>query len=476
MRGLARGSVVGVVVGGVLAGPGGVARAADVPAYAYDRGARVVNAASGTSDAERLEAGGVYRSSLVGRGKAYFRVDLDASSTTYVSVTAIPGAEEELAFSDGVKVFLQDDNGLNCSNDAVTFGSVVSPHPVTAWGVREIRAGRSVCQGAGAYYVVVERAGEGTSGSGASGSAGPFSGESPTGSESGSGSDGSESWGLELAVVSEPPVGKGGATEAPEGWSSATPAPVEGEARRRPGGAGFGTATDLEQGVWRDDVLPGQTVYYSVPVGWGQQVFVNAELGSADGGSGFVASALDVTLYNPVRAKVDDLRFGYDGEQKTGALRVLPPVDHANRYSSSAAVGGMRFAGEYYLAVHLSRDVAERFGDGAYGVTLRVRVSGVARTGPGYRGEPVPAGVFGGRAGSTGTTGTGAGAGAGGAGGSGTVSGETRAGTTGTGGGAMVAVAVGGFGVGTLVLVVLGVWFLVGRRAQARVRAQKPMA
>ncbi|WP_416970184.1 hypothetical protein [Streptomyces sp. 4F14] len=478
----------------VLAGPGTPARAAEAPAYAYDSEARAVNAADATSDAVRLVAGGVYRSGLGGRGKSYFKVELDARATTYVSVTAVPGADELPAFNDGLKLALQDANGLTCSSDTVTFGSVVGARPITAWAVREVRAGRSVCQDAGTYYVVVERAGEGgekkekDEAGKASGdtSGNPFSSSSPSGSPDPSGSAGSsgssgsagssgtpgtsessedgDSWGLELAVVDEPPAGPGGATAAPEGWSSATPSPMEGDPRRLPGGAGFATATDLEQGAWRDDILPGQTLYYAVPVAWGQQVYVAAELGSGGDGSGYVASALDVTLFNPVRAKVDDLRFGYDGEQKAGALRPLAPVDYANRYAASEAVNGMRFAGAYYLAVHLSEQAGEKFGDQAYGVTLRVRVKGAAGAGPGYRGESVPGGLFG--------TGGSASAprGAGGAG-------ETRA-AGGTGGedrGAMVVVAAGGFGAGTLVLVVLGVWTLLGRR-QMRVRAQKPIA
>ncbi|MET8980998.1 hypothetical protein ABZX85_35890 [Streptomyces sp. NPDC004539] len=457
--------VLGSVVALLLTGPVTTARAADVPAYAYDREARAVNGASGTSDAVRLEAGGVYRSSLTGTGKTYFQVELDAVSTTYVSVTAVPGDDAELTFNDGVKVALQDANGLNCSSDVVTFGSVADPRPITAWAGREVRAGRSVCQGAGTYYVVVERAG-------GRASSGPSSG-----SPYGSAAPDAQPWGLEAAVVSEPPVGKGGATEAPKGWSSATPSPMAGEARRRPGGAGFATATDLEQGAWRDDILPGQTLFYAVPVEWGQQAYVTAELGSAGGGSGYVASALDVTLYNPVRAKVDDLRFGYDGEQKTGTMRPLPPVEYANRYASSGSAGAMRFAGGYFLVVHLAAQVGERFGDGVYGVMLRVRVSGAAQAGPGYRGVSVPEGLFG-SGGSAGVSGSGAG-GAGGAGGASSAASEAAgpAGTEG-GGAAMVAVAVGGFGVGTLLFVVLGVWAVVGRRraGQMRVRAQKPIA
>ncbi len=54
----------------------------------------------------------------------------------------------------------------------------------------------------------------------------------------------------------------------------------------------------------------------------------------------------------------------------------------------------MRFAGSYYLVVHLAAQVADDFGDGPFGLTLRVRLGGAARTGPEYAGESEPKGVF----------------------------------------------------------------------------------
>lgn len=50
----------------------------------------------------------------------------------------------------------------------------------------------------------------------------------------------------------------------------------------------------------------------------------------------------------------------------------------------------MRFAGSYYLVVHLAAQVADRFGEGPFGLTLRVRVAGSAGTGPAYAGAANP--------------------------------------------------------------------------------------
>ncbi|MGV9942559.1 hypothetical protein [Streptomyces sp. NPDC003401] len=422
--------------------PGAVARAAgaaDAPAYGFDRSARSVTAAGDTADAVRLEPGTTYRSALEGPEKAYYRLELDDASNAYVSVTAVPRAGAALSGGDGVRVSVQNADGSSCSYDTATVGASGDPHPVTAWGAREILVGKGLCQEAGTYFLVVEPTGTGTGG------------ERP--------------WELELVPVSEPPAADdGGATSVPEVWDSATPAPLDEEPVDRPGGDGFSGATAVEQGVWRDEIVPGQTLYYKVPVDWGQQLYATVDLDGAGADSGFVVPALDLTAHNPVRAEIAGASVGYGGTGKSVSLPPLPPVRHVNRYAPTDPSQSLRFAGFHYLAVHLSAHVAERFGEGPYGVRLRVRVGGTAQAGPGYEGRSVPDGVFG----------TGARSG------QGTPAGGTADGGGGAGGdGAMAAVAVGGIGTGSALLLVLGVWTVTARRrasAQIRASAQNPTA
>jgi hypothetical protein len=225
----------------------------------------------------------------------------------------------------------------------------------------------------------------------------------------------------------------------------------------RPGGAGFATAALVGPGAWRDRIVPGQTLFYRVPVGWGQQPDATVEIGSTGGRSAdYVGAALSLTLHNPVRAEVESAQTGYGGTQKSAALAPVPPVAHANRYAVSAPVNGMRFAGSYYLVVHLAAQVGEKFGDGPYGVVLRVGVRGAARSGPGYAGESVPRGIFG--ADAPGASG----------------------GTGGHGGDlGMRVLAAGGIGAGSALLLGLAVWTLTARRrdaAQIRANAQNPTA
>jgi hypothetical protein len=178
-----------------------------------------------------------------------------------------------------------------------------------------------------------------------------------------------------------------------------------------------------------------------------QQLQVTADFASsASGGTGYMSDALDLDLYNPARGRVADVGIGYDGDQKSGSLPPLPPVDHANRHSVIGKVGAMRFTGSYYLVAHLSESVADSFGDGPFDVILRVRVSGAAQGGPDYVGESRPKGVF-------------------------EVSDEDReAAAEGVAGGddtTMRVIAVGGIGTGSALLVGLGMWTVVARRRSA---------
>ncbi|WP_328425913.1 hypothetical protein [Streptomyces sp. NBC_00443] len=196
------------------------------------------------------------------------------------------------------------------------------------------------------------------------------------------------------------------------------------------------------EGVWSADIEPGRTFFYKVPLTWGRQLYATAELGSSASGDGIAVGALDLSLYNPARGLVDDASTNYDGSQKVAEIDPLPPVAYENRYAVPDRLSGMRFAGSYYLVVHLAAEVAEKYGDGPLPLTLRVRVGGSAESGPGYAGESEPPGVFQAGGGDTGAAAE-------------------------SGGGsdaAMAVLAVSGIGAGTVVLVVLGVWMVVARR------------
>ncbi|MFJ7900301.1 hypothetical protein ACIQ6V_07295 [Streptomyces sp. NPDC096198] len=413
--------------------------------YAFAREARAVDGATGTTDAVRLDPGHLYRSALPVGARRYYRLDLDATADAYVSVTAVPRAGARVTSSDGFKVSLQDADGTTCSSGTAHFGPTQSPHPIAAWASRETGPGTYGCKGAGAYYVVVERRDP--------------TAVLPTG------------WDLELDYVSEPAVRRAGSTAPSGGWSAGSPAPVLGEAAPRVGGAGFATASALGQGVWRDAIRPGQTLFYKVPVDWGQQLSATAEMSSSGSGDGYVGTALALSLYNPVRAHVEDAGAGYGGAQSSAALEPLPPVDYANRRAVGSRAGGMRFAGWYYLAVHLGAPVADRFGGGPFGLTLRVRIGGTPVSGPVYAGRSAPREVFEVTAADRREASAGAAAGTARGGGFDGSAPLVRAGAGGGTAGdtrALAMLAAGGIGTGSALLLWLGVWTAAARRRARR--------
>lgn len=435
--GLRRGratSAAGAALCVVVALPGQAAAGTPSP-YVFADQAVPVDGARNSMGSVKLTPGSTYKSSLPRGGKLYYQLQLDARETVYVSATAVPGLDAKVVYGDGVEVSLQDANGNSCNRSDARFGTSQSPRPITAWAVRAVGPTENRCKVAGTYYVVVER-------------------NSDPGSST-------ETWDTELRVVAEPGVAKSAPTTPPESWNSASPTPPSGERKERRGGTGFNDARALRAGVWGDRIEPGQTLFYRVPVDWGQQISASAELGSASGGGDeFVTSALAMSLSNPVRARLDDADTAYDGRQKTTQLEPLAPVAYENRYSPIDGVAGTRFAGWYYLSVHLNPRVAREFGKGPLGLTLRVNVDGAAKEGPEYVGAARPSDEFSvtGQDKEAAVRGETA---AGGEGGSGSGNGS------GGGGDGMKLVAAGAFGAGTVLLMVLGVWTLIGRRRAA---------
>lgn len=227
----------------------------------------------------------------------------------------------------------------------------------------------STCQEAGTYNVLIERESKETS--------------AP------------DEWDLELRYESEPQLKSAGSmpTEAPENWPSASPVPPTTAPLKRSGGTSYYDATGLETGEWKEEggIKPGQTLFYRVPVDWGQQVFATATLSNNNASDEYIGSALALSLDNPAHGHVDSATpLSYSGKPTSVSLDPLPPVKYENRYDSTSSVSAMRFAGWYYLSVTLSPQVAKSYGKNGIPLTLKVKVEGTAAKSP-YAGD---AGIF----------------------------------------------------------------------------------
>ncbi|MFI5756040.1 hypothetical protein [Streptomyces sp. NPDC051569] len=415
-------AVVGSV--GVLVATAGPVWAAGEPSpYVFDPAGKRVAGAMSTSDAKPLGTGGTYRDAIRPGGKLVYRLDLEARTSDYLSAVAVPRPGTEVAYGDQIKVSLQNREGADCAASSSHFGSAGFPRPLAAYAYRLTDRSGSRCAEAGTYFLVIER-------------------------ESGDASS-ADPWELEIRHVSEPALTEAGPTTAPSEWPSASPEPPEAAAGgplEREGGTGFNDAKGLTRGEWTAKIEPGESLFYRVPVDWGQQLFASADLGSSEG-SGYVSGALTLALYNPARGLVGTGNsVSYNGKQNTTSLTPLPPAAYENRFSPRSGVRDMRFAGWYYLEISLDPEVGATFGAKPYGLTLRVNVEGQANAGPGYAGS---AGDF-------------------------TVTPEMRTGALHGQDGQeaarsdrMALVATAGIGSGTVLLLGLGVWTLLARRRAA---------
>ncbi|MEU8540151.1 hypothetical protein AB0C52_09195 [Streptomyces sp. NPDC048717] len=429
------GAVVCAAVCGALAVPGGAAWAAGGggvgaagaragaggQGYAFEADAPRVKGAVSTLDAERLEDGRTYRDTLAKDGKLYYRVDLDGERNAYASVAAVPKPGTVATFADGLKVSMRDGSGTQCGYQNEGFGSGDYGRPIVAYADRTLKPDSSTCRRAGAYYVLVERSSKEDSDPG--------------------------DWELEIRLRTEPGVKPVGPTKLPEVWASGTPQPPAGGPRRRDGGAGLHEAVSLGQGEWRTDLRPGRTVFYRVPVDWGQQLFVGAELGSSPAANTYFGGALALSLENPAYGHVDDRQSGYSGGPASMTLDARRPVAYENRFASNSQTSAMRFAGWYYLSATLSPGLAEAYGDGPLPLTLRVTVRGQAKTGPAYQGDAGPFAVTGDDrdAAESGSSGPSA----------------SARGSDGT----LRIVGMAGIGTGTVLLLGLGAWWVWSRRS-----------
>lgn len=419
---------MGLVVGlpGIVHAEGAAAPQ-PVPTYRAADGAKPVEGKPSTADAPLLEAGGIYQDTL-GPGERVYRLVLEKDeSNVYVSAVVRPAPGAKVSSSDGIEVEVMTTAGRSCpgSTGRAHFG--YDPYPISAagvrWGVED-----ADCAPAGVYYAKVTRT-------------------------SAKGSDQSP-WPLELRVQREPGRGAGLPTTAPSAWPSGAPALPGTEAVGRSGGTGFNDARALDAGVWRDEMRPGQTRYYRVPLDWGRQLGLSAELAAAKMTKqyGSASGGLTVSLYSPYRSLISDKDTSYDGKQAGVTLEKTPPVAYENRFSTDRAVQSVSIAGWYYIAVTMGGKVAE-FTEDAVPVplTLRLDISGTPAKAPAYKGS-LAAGGFGVGAGDRAAAQEGLTA--------------PEAAEAAARHSVMRVVAGAGFGTGTVLLLVLGGWILLGRRGR----------
>lgn len=383
------------------AAPGGTGQAAWQPA------GTPLSGSTSSTGRPGMRAAVTYRDTIGPNETKFYGITLDAASSAYASVFAVPRPGARATFGDGIDLRLVSADGADCDAQDAHFQDD-DPRPVGTAVARTTGSGQP-CQEAGGYVLRVHRS-------------------------SGSDSDPAD-WPLELRYVLEPPLRAGAAPQAaPYYPSSAATPPTGGVEHPAAGGTSPRTAPALGAGSWRDQVRPGETRFYRVPVDWGQQATVFAQFGGggdimgASGGSSagssgssgggsdsssglaggssagssggspggtsavFIGSGVRLRAYSPVLAYVSGDSHSYDG--RSVVLRTqLAPAAYVNRDSPDPQVAAVRFAGWYVFAVTVHPGVAEVAGNVPVPVTLRVAVAGTAGHAPAYAGDPRQAGI-----------------------------------------------------------------------------------
>lgn len=328
------------------------------------RGEPVEGAATGAG--APVLAPGQYLDTIGPGEKRHYAVDLDAVSTVDFSATAVPQPGAAVDAFDALRTSITYGADSSCGTDTAHFLQKEGATPLTSALARiPTEHGTRLCDRAGRYLLVVER-------------------------DSKKGSDAAR-WPLELLYGVEAPLDKGvtpAGSRPVYGEGGKDAVPPTGDPRDVRGGTGFNDAEDIGPGVWRDRILPGQTLWYKVPAGWGQQVRYDVEFANEPTvervGSAYSYGATQ--LFTPARSPLTGggeftpttLYSGRPSAIRMGGV----PVAWTNRYEYRSHVRPVHAAGDFYVSVTLGAGAADIAENPQIGVVLRVSVLGDELTGP----------------------------------------------------------------------------------------------
>ncbi|MFJ9409058.1 VWA domain-containing protein [Streptomyces sp. NPDC101393] len=352
-------------------------RAGQLSADGYLFKGEKVRGTASRGNAPRI-APGQYLDSIGPNETRYYATDLDAASAAEYSATVVPQPGAAVDPTDALQTHVAYDSESFCESATEMFGQQEGATPLAS-GVSRIpsEAGDGLCDKAGRYWLVVER-------------------------RAAKGSDAAR-WRMELTFHVKPPLKKGvtPAQSEPEYGAGGKDAPVPVTAPKDvAGGTGFNDARALRTGVWRDTLLPAQTLWYKVPVGWGQQLRYDVEFANEPTvrTSSATTSFGRTEVYTPSRTPAGggtaefSPQVSYNGSPASVEMGTVP-VAWTNRYESNPNVVPVHDKGDFYIAVTLGAKAAEIARNPQIGVVLRVAVLGTEKSGPQNGAAPVKAGA-----------------------------------------------------------------------------------
>lgn len=153
----------------------------------------------------------------------------------------------------------------------------------------------------------------------------------------------------EAETAAFPPGDPGSFTHNEQELPITSPAPVA-------GGAGYSSATPIDEGSYADALVPGETKYYAYDLDWGQRPQFTIATGSSVADT---ADTIAAELASPLRVQLDEARLIFFREPRTVAnLSFNRPVNYLNRDANQGGIGYSQ-AGTHYLAVTMNVPVGD---------------------------------------------------------------------------------------------------------------------
>ncbi|MFJ6571431.1 VWA domain-containing protein [Streptomyces sp. NPDC091292] len=351
-------------------------RASQLSADGYRFRGASITGGSRAEDAAGLTPGQYL--DTIGPGETrWYAASLDGASAADFGVTAVPQPGVRVAYGDGIELKLTSTGrvGATCDSDRAHFSQTEGAMVLTS-AVSRIPSsqGNRFCDKAGRFLLSVHRS-------------------------TASGSDAAR-WPVELRLGTEKPLKAGTVpAESATEYGAAGPDAVlpVGDPKDVTGGTGFNDARALTKGVWRDHLLPAQTRWYKVRVGWGQQLRYRLDFGNEPTVDATTtgtpkSSFVHTAVYTQGRKSVWSGtgfrdRRGYYGDPAALDMGTVP-VSWTNRWEPAHQVVPLRAAGDYYVAVSLGPEVAAFAENPAIGVVLKVDVVGDELAGPQHDAPP----------------------------------------------------------------------------------------
>jgi Ca-activated chloride channel family protein len=280
---------------------------------------------SGTADAASAPAmtPGPWVDELAPGESRSYAIDVPDHAVPVVNAALIAGATQpRLGVPENLIVTLNDLNGNECARGLASQTVATFTASATVTGARAAQDGATACDTPGSHIVTVQR---------------PSTG--------GQGVNTLEILFSQIGVPSASATPAARVKAGPAGGTVGTPTATR-------GGTSYGDAPVLGAGSWKDTLRVGETLYYRVPVGWGQSLSADVRfslLATSRGGTRRmmpVVEVHDALRVDPLNRKIAQLS---GSDAKTVSIDT-PAVQGPSL--GADPVAPFRIAGDEYLVLN----------------------------------------------------------------------------------------------------------------------------